>query len=72
MTKPSATSLAEQNSKNWFKDNPKVAPGEVEVWLRRNPPPPEWTASYYEYALLEMPVGKFYTWWRRNMLAYPI
>ncbi len=45
---------------------------EVNEWLVRNPVPGNWKGDKYSYAYTEMPIGWFWTWYRRNILGYNI
>lgn len=48
----------------------KVSESELEEWLKRNHPPKEWQEDKYAWAYTEMPIGKFATWIRKNILMY--
>jgi len=46
---------------------------EVDHWLKTNPMPKYWEhGDVYSWAYLEMPVGKFNTWWRKKILGWNI
>ncbi len=52
--------------------NSSLSKKEVDVWLKLNPLPVEWQEGKYAYALTEMPVGKFWTWYRKNIVGWKI
>jgi hypothetical protein len=45
---------------------------EVDEWLKHNPPPKEFKGGPYAWASTEMPVGSYFTWYRRRVLGWKI
>lgn len=51
----------------------KVSEKELNEWLKKNPMPYEWEdRNKYSWAYTEMPVGSFFTWWRKNVLGWDV
>ena len=45
---------------------------ELNIWLEKNPVPKNWKGGKYSYAYTEMSIGKFFTWWRKNVFGWKI
>jgi hypothetical protein len=51
-----------------------ISEKELNIWLEKNPVPDIWCrdGGKYSYAYTEMPIGKIFTWWRKNILRWKI
>jgi hypothetical protein len=49
-----------------------VSKKELDEWLKRNPKPSYWQGDKYSWAYTEMPVGRFFTWYRKKVLGWDI
>jgi hypothetical protein len=49
-----------------------IPENEYKKWIVKNPRPRSFKGTDYEWAQLEMPVGAFWTWWRKHILGWSI